>query len=334
MKRIAINGLGRIGRLILRHYIKQNPADLEIVAANDLVPADDLAYLIRYDSAHGRAPFEVQPTAKGLRLGDREIQLTAGKNPDELPWKKLGVDIVFECTGRFTGREAAAAHLRAGARRVVIGAPSKDADLTVVLGVNQGAFDPARHQIISNASCTTNSLVPPLKVLLDNFGVEMAMVTTVHAYTATQGLVDHPEKKKIRGRAAAVNLIPTSTGSDAATVQVLPELAGRLRALAVRAPVLDGAITDISAVLEKPVTVDSVNGVLRKAADQGPLVGILGYSEEDLVSSDIIGDTRSSIVHAQSTRTVNDRMVKIQCWYDNEGAYARRMLDLASRLPL
>ena len=334
MKRIAINGLGRIGRLILRHYITQNPADLEIVAANDLVPADDLAYLIRYDSAHGRAPFEVQATATGLRLGDREIQLTAGKNPEELPWEKLGVDVVFECTGRFTAREAAAAHLRAGARRVVIGAPSKDADLTIVLGVNHGDFDPARHQIISNASCTTNSLVPPLKVLQDNFGVEMAMVTTVHAYTATQGLVDHPEKKKIRGRAAAVNLIPTSTGSDAATVQVLPELTGRLRALAVRAPVLDGAITDISAVLEKSVTVDSVNGALRRAADQGPLVGILGYSEEDLVSSDIIGDTRSSIVHAQSTRTVKDRMVKIQCWYDNEGAYARRMLDLASRLPL
>jgi glyceraldehyde 3-phosphate dehydrogenase len=333
MKRIAINGLGRIGRLILRHYMNEPADEVEIIAANDLVPTDDLAYLIRYDSAHGRAPFPIEATPDSLRLGEREIKISAVKDPAELPWQALGVDVVYECTGRFTAREAAAAHLKAGARRVVIGAPSKDADFTVIVGVNEDAFDPARHQVISNASCTTNSLVPPMKVLLDSFGVDMAMVTTVHAYTATQGTVDHPAKKKIRGRAAAVNLIPTSTGSDVATVQVLPALEGRLRALAVRAPVIDGAITDISAVLAKSVTVESVNAAFREAA-AGPLAGILGYSEEELVSSDIIDDLHSSTVHALSTRVVAERMVKVQCWYDNEAAYARRMLDLALRLPL
>ena len=334
MKRIAINGLGRIGRLILRHYMSESRGDVEIVAANDLVPPDDLAYLIRYNSVHGRAPFSVEATDNGLKLDDRQIRVTAVKDPAELPWNDLGVEVVFECTGRFTEREASARHLRAGARRVVIGAPSKDADFTVIMGVNQHAFDPAKHQIISNASCTTNSLVPPMKVLLDLFGVEMAVVTTVHAYTATQGLVDHPEKKKIRGRAAAINLVPTSTGSDIATIQVLPELTDRLRALAIRAPVVDGAITDISAMLAKPVTVGAVNEALREAAAEGPLAGILGYTEEELVSSDIIDDLHSSIVHAQSTRVVRERMVKIQCWYDNEAAYARRMLDIAVRLPL
>ncbi|MGB8365534.1 MAG: type I glyceraldehyde-3-phosphate dehydrogenase [Rhizomicrobium sp.] len=334
MKRIAINGLGRIGRLILRHYMNEPIGEVEIVAANDLVPSDDLAYLVRYDSVHGRAPFSVEATPDGLKLNDRQIRITATRDPAELPWKALGIEVVFECTGRFTQREAAAHHLRAGARRVVIGAPSKDADFTVIMGVNHHAFDPQTHQIISNASCTTNSLVPPMKVLLDRFGVEMAMVTTIHAYTATQGLVDHPEKKKIRGRAAAINLVPTSTGSDIATIQVLPELTDRLRALAIRAPVIDGAITDISAVLAKPVTTQAVNEAFREAAREGPLAGILGYSEEDLVSSDIIGDLRSSIVHAQSTRVVGERMVKVQCWYDNEAAYARRMLDVALRLPL
>ncbi|AOV18498.1 type I glyceraldehyde-3-phosphate dehydrogenase [Acidihalobacter aeolianus] len=333
MKRIAINGLGRIGRLILRHYMDLSDGQVEIVAANDLVPTDDLAYLIRYDSAHGRAPFVVEAAPESLKLNGREIMISAIKDPAQLPWKDLGVDVVYECTGLFTARDAAAAHLAAGARRVVIGAPSKDADMTVIVGVNERVFDPARHQIISNASCTTNSLVPPMKVLLDHFGVEMAMVTTVHAYTATQGTVDRPAKKKIRGRAAAVNLIPTSTGSDIATVQVLPELEGRLRALAIRAPVIDGAITDITALLKKPATAESLNSTFREAA-AGPLAGILGYSEDDLVSSDIIGDLHSSILHAQSTRVVGERMVKLQCWYDNEAAYARRMLDLALRLPL
>ncbi len=334
MKRVAINGLGRIGRLVLRHYVSESPSDVEIVAANDLVPPEDLAYLIRRDSAHGRAPFDVEPQANGLTLGDRLVTTTAVKDPSELPWRELGVEIVLECTGRFTGRESAARHLDAGARRVVIGAPSRDADLTVIMGVNQESFDPDRHHIISNASCTTNSLVPAMKVLLQTFGVEMALATTVHAYTATQSLVDRPDKKAIRGRAAGVNLVPTSTGSDMATVQVLPELRDRLRAMAIRAPVIDGSITDISAVLTKSATEQSVNDAFRQAAETRPLAGILGYSEEDLVSSDIIGDLRSSIIQGQSTRVVKDKMVKVQCWYDNEAAYARRLLDLALALPL
>ncbi len=334
MKRIAINGLGRIGRLILRHYISESPSDVEIVAANDLVPPEDLAYLIRRDSTHGRAPFDVEARANGLKLSDRLVTTTAVKDPTELPWRELEVEIVFECTGRFTDRESAARHLDAGARRVVIGAPSKNPDLTVIMGVNQQSFDPERHQIISNASCTTNSLVPTMKVLLQNFGVEMALVTTVHAYTATQALVDRPDKKTIRGRAAGVNLVPTSTGSDMATIQVLPELKDRLRAMAIRAPVIDGSITDISAVLTKDATEQSVNSVFQHAAEMPPLAGILGYSEEDLVSSDIVGDLRSAIIQAQSTRVVKGKMVKLQCWYDNEAAYARRMLDLALALPL
>ena len=334
MKRVAINGVGRIGRLILRHYMTEAPQNVEIVAINDLASAGDLAYLLRHDSVHGRAPFGVETTPTGLKLDGREIRLTAIKNPAELPWRDLKVEVVLECTGRFTARNLAAQHLGAGARRVVIGAPSKDADITIIMGVNHDAFDPRKHLVISNASCTTNSLVPAMKVLLDNFGVEMAMVTTVHAYTASQSLVDHPAKRGIRGRAAAVNLVPTSTGSDVATTQVLPELTDRLRALAIRAPVADGAITDICAVVTRAASVESVNQAFRDAAEKAPLAGILGYSEEALVSSDIIGDLRSSILHAQSTRVLKEKMIKIQCWYDNEGAFARRMLDLALTLPL
>jgi len=327
MTRIAINGLGRIGRLVLRHYMEMHPERLEIVAANDLVSTDDLAYLIKYDSAHGKASFTIQATPESLQLGDRKIRITAITDPHKLPWKELGVDVVLECTGRFIHRQDAAG-------RVVISAPSPDADFTVVLGVNDGDFDPDHHRIISNASCTTNSLVPVMKVLLDNFGVEMALVTTIHAYTATQGLVDKPAKKAIRGRAAAVNLIPTSTGSDIAATKVLPELEGRLRAVAVRAPVIDGALTDINAVLRSRVSVDDINDAFRQAAESGPLAGILGYSEENLVSSDIIDDPRSGIVHALSTRIVQERMAKVQVWYDNEFGYSRRLFEVAAKLPL
>ncbi|HEB51599.1 MAG TPA: type I glyceraldehyde-3-phosphate dehydrogenase [Desulfobulbus sp.] len=332
MTRLAINGLGRIGRLVLRHYMEETPQGVEIVAANDLVPTRDLAYLLKYDSVHGRARFPVTATNDGLRLGDRAIRITAITEPDRLPWRELDVDVVLECTGRFVHRRDAARHLDAGAGRVVISAPSPDADYTVVMGVNDDGYDPDRHRVISNASCTTNSLAPAMKVLLDNFGVDMALVTTIHAYTATQGLVDRPAKKPIRGRAAAVNLIPTSTGSDKATAMVLPALKGRLRAIAVRAPVADGALTDINALLARNVTEDEVNEAFRRAAGQPPLQGILGYSEEELVSSDIIGDPRSGIVHALSTRVVQGRMAKVQVWYDNEYGYSRRLFELASRL--
>ena len=332
MTRIAINGLGRIGRLVLRHFMENAPDGVELVAANDLVPTDNLAYLIKYDSVHGRAPFTVTATEKTLQLGDKTIQVTALTDPEELPWRELGIDVVLECTGRFTRRQDAARHLQAGAGRVLISAPSPDADYTIVMGVNDFGYDPDRHKILSNASCTTNSLAPAMKVLLDNFGVEMALVTTIHAYTATQGMVDRPAGKPIRGRAAAVNLIPTSTGSDIATSRVLPELEGRLRAIAVRAPVPDGALTDINAVLCRDVTVDSVNQAFRKAATEGPMVGILGYSEDELVSSDILDDPRSGIVNALSTRVVQGKMVKVQVWYDNEFGYSRRLLDVAALL--
>ncbi len=333
MKRVAINGLGRIGRMVLRHFMDAAPKDVEIAAVNDLVPPENLAYLIKYDSVHGRAPFAVEAEGDIIHLGGSDLKVFAKKDPAQLPWKDLGVDAVIECTGFFTKRALAAKHLEAGARRVVISAPSHDADFTVIIGVNEHEFDPEHHQIISNASCTTNSLVPPLKVLLDNFGIERAMVTTVHAYTGTQGLVDKPAKKPIRGRAAAVSLIPTTTGSDVATTVVLPALKNRLRALAIRVPVPDGAITDIVADLNKTVTVDNVNGAF-KAASEGPMGGILGYTEEELVSADIIGDPHSGIVHGLSTMVVQGSMVKVQVWYDNEFGYSRRLLDTIERLPV
>jgi glyceraldehyde-3-phosphate dehydrogenase type I len=333
MKRVAINGLGRIGRMVLRHYMERRPKDVELVAANDLVPPDDLAYLLKYDSVHGRAPFPVSPSGDGISIGDVSLKIYAERDPAQLPWKKLGVDVVIESTGLFTKRELAAKHLEAGARRVIISAPSPDADITIIIGVNEGQFRPEQHKVISNASCTTNSLVPPLKVMLDKFGIERALVTTVHAYTGTQGLVDKPAKKKIRGRAAAVSLIPTTTGSDIATTMVLPELKGRLRALAIRAPIPDGAITDIVADLKKAVTVKDLNGAF-KAASEGPMKGILGYTEEELVSADIIDDPHSGIVHALSTIVVQENMVKIQVWYDNEFGYSRRLLDTIALLPV
>jgi glyceraldehyde 3-phosphate dehydrogenase len=333
MKRLAINGLGRIGRMVLRHFMDAAPKDVEIAAVNDLVPPENLAYLIKYDSVHRRAPFAVEAEGDIIHLGGSDLKVFAKKDPGQLPWKDLGVDAVIECTGFFTKRELAAKHLEAGARRVVISAPSHDADFTVIIGVNEHEFDPEHHQIISNASCTTNSLVPPLKVLLDNFGIERAMVTTVHAYTGTQGLVDKPAKKPIRGRAAGVSLIPTTTGSDVATTVVLPALKNRLRALAIRVPVPDGAITDIVAELNETVTVDNVNGAF-KAASEGPMGGILGYTEEELVSADIIGDPHSGIVHGLSTMVVQGSMVKVQVWYDNEFGYSRRLLDTIERLPV
>jgi glyceraldehyde-3-phosphate dehydrogenase type I len=333
MKKVAINGLGRIGRMVLRHYMEMRPKEVELVAANDLVPPDDLAYLLKYDSVHGRAPFPVSPSGDGISIGDVSLKIYAERDPAQLPWKKLGVDVVIESTGLFTKRKLAAKHLEAGARRVIISAPSPDADITIIIGVNEGQFRPEQHRVISNASCTTNSLVPPLKVMIDNFGIERALVTTVHAYTGTQGLVDKPARKKIRGRAAAVSLIPTTTGSDIATTMVLPELKDRLRALAIRAPIPDGAITDIVADLKKSVTVKDLNGAF-KAASEGPMKGILGYTEEELVSADIIDDPHSGIVHALSTIVVQDSMVKIQVWYDNEFGYSRRLLDTIALLPV
>lgn len=328
MKKIAINGLGRIGRLILREYVRNRPANLELVAVNDLVSADNIAYLMKYDSVHGRFEHDVKILGDQLLIDDLKINFYHLADPHDLPWDKLGVDLVIDCTGVFTHHDKAAFHQQAGAKKVLISAPSETADLTLVVGVNNDMYDPARHSIVSNASCTTNSLAPPLKVLDSLFGIDSVMATTVHAYTISQGMVDEPNKKMIRGRAGAINIIPTSTGSDKATEKVLPQLKGKVSALALRVPVPDGAITDIVAVLKKNATKEEINAALKTAAE-GAMDGILGYCDEPIVSSDIIGDPRSGIVHALSTRVVNGNHAKVQVWYDNEHGYACRMLDAA-----
>jgi len=324
----AINGLGRIGRMVLRRAVKHPPENLEIVAVNDLTPIDELAYLIRFDSVHGRAKFPVEFETGHLRCGTHALTVLGEKDPANLPWRDLNVDIVLECTGLFRGRDSAAKHIDSGARKVIISAPSDDVDLTVVLGVNEDRYDPAVHHVISNASCTTNSLAPAAKVLNDTFGVEYLLATTVHAYTASQSLVDKAMRKRRRGRAGAVSLIPTTTGAAEATIRVIPELKGRMDAIAIRAPIPDGAITDIVAHLRDPVTVESVVEAFRKAA-AGPMKGILACSEDELVSADIIGDAHSSIFDIPSTRVVGDHAVKVLIWYDNEYGYAARLLDLA-----
>ncbi len=329
MKKVAINGFGRIGRMVLSGYLTDPPGNIEIVAVNDPKPPETLAYLLKYDSVHGRAPFPVEAGQGSLRLGEREVAVLGDRNPATLPWSDLGVDLVLECTGRFTDRNDAAQHLEAGASRVVISAPSENADLTVVLGVNEEAYDPAGHVVVSNASCTTNALAPAAKVLNDAFGVDHLTATAIHAYTATQALVDKAAKKVRRGRAAAVSLIPTTTGAAVATTRVLPELAGKMDAIAVRAPIPDGSIIDIVAELQREATADEVNAAMKKAAE-GRMQGILSYTEEYLVSADIIGDTHSGIVDGRSTGVVDGRMARVMVWYDNEYGYARRMVDLAS----
>jgi glyceraldehyde-3-phosphate dehydrogenase type I len=328
MKKIAINGLGRIGRMVLRNYLLNPPANVEIVAANDLTPIDELVYLIQYDSVHGRAVFPVKAGSDYIQIGPHKLAILTEKDPEKLPWGVQGVDVVLECTGLFRRREDAARHLTAGASKVIISAPSESADLTIVLGVNEKLYDAQMHHIISNASCTTNSLAPAVKVLHDTFEVEYLMVTTIHAYTASQALIDKATRKRRRGRAAAVSLIPTSTGAAKATALVIPELKGRMDAIAVRAPIPDGAITDIVAYLKKDVTVETVNAAFKNASEEA-LKGILDYSEDEIVSADIIGDTHSGIVDASSTRVIMNRVVKVLVWYDNEYGYSRRLLELS-----
>ncbi|WP_292406979.1 MULTISPECIES: type I glyceraldehyde-3-phosphate dehydrogenase [unclassified Methanoculleus] len=329
MKKVAINGFGRIGRQVLRNYLTDPPGNIEIVAINDLITTDQFVYLTKYDSVYGRAPFPIEPGADHIRFGSKEIRVLHEKEPARLPWKDLGVEIVLECTGRFTRREGAAKHLDAGASRVVISAPSSDADVTVVLGVNEESYDPAKHIVISNASCTTNALAPAAKVLNDAFGVEHLMAITVHAYTASQALIDRAAKKPRRGRAAAVSLIPTSTGAAAATCRTIPELIGKMDAVAIRAPVPDGSVIDIVAELKRDVTRDEVNAAMKKAAE-GRMKGFLAYTEDPIVSADIVGDPHSGIVDGEITNVVGGKMARVLVWYDNESAYAKRMVDIAS----
>ncbi|WP_457599303.1 type I glyceraldehyde-3-phosphate dehydrogenase [Hydrogenimonas sp.] len=327
-KRVAINGLGRIGNQVLRHFIHALPDNCEIVAANTS-SVEDAAYLLKYDSVHGRADFSIETVGnEKLVIDGHEIAIVSSHDPLKLPWKALGIDIVLECTGHFTEGSAAAQHIAAGAKKVIISAPGKNVDKTFVLGVNHAEYDDAKHHVVSNASCTTNSLAPAMKVLEEAFGVEYAMITTTHAYTSSQTTVDKRAKKRRRGRAAAVNIIPTTTGAAVATTEVIPALKGKMEAMALRVPVPDGAITEIVALLRRDVTADAVNDAFAKAA-AGELKGILDITFDEVVSTDILGNRHSSIVDGLSTSTVGPRMVKVLAWYDNEYGYSQRLLELA-----
>ncbi|ADV46713.1 type I glyceraldehyde-3-phosphate dehydrogenase [Nitratifractor salsuginis] len=330
MKKVAINGLGRIGKMVLWHYVTNKPENVEIVVANGgSGTPEDLAYMLKFDSMHGRFPAEISYDDTSLTVGGQKIAIVDERDPAKLPWAEMGIDIVLECTGHFTDRDGAAKHLEAGAKKVLISAPGKNVDLTVVLGVNQDQYDPAQHHIVSNASCTTNSLAPAMKVLEERFGVEDAHITTTHAYTSSQVTIDKKKPgKHRRGRAAAVNIIPTTTGAAKATVEVLPELQGKMTAMALRVPVADGAITEIVANLKKETTVEELNAAFEEAA-KGELKGILEFSTEELVSSDILGNPHSSIIDGLSTQVLNGKMVKVMAWYDNEFGYSGRLLELA-----
>jgi glyceraldehyde 3-phosphate dehydrogenase len=325
--RIAINGFGRIGRLVFRHIMEDNNG-LEVVAINDIAPLENLAYLLRYDSVHNK-PKQTISTQDGiLRWGSKDVRFLSERDPADLPWEEMKVDLAIEASGLFTKREDASKHLKAGARRVLVTAPAKGADITICMGVNNEKYKPDEHKIVSNASCTTNCLAPVAKVLDDTFGIKTGFLTTVHAYTSSQAIVDAPNKKMRRGRSAAVSIVPTTTGAAIATTKVLPQLEGKMDGLAMRVPVADGSIIDFVAETEKPVTVDKVNQAFREAAENG-MKGILGITEDELVSADIIDSTFSALVDAQSTMTLGEHTVKVLAWYDNEWGYARRVVDLA-----
>jgi glyceraldehyde 3-phosphate dehydrogenase len=325
--RVAINGFGRIGRNVLRAAKKAGVTDLDFVAVNDLTDPGTLAHLLRYDSVHGKYPGTVEVGDNSLVVDGDEIKVFAEKDPAALPWKQLGVDIVIESTGRFTSRDAAAKHLQAGARKVIISAPAKNEDITIVLGVNQEKYDPAKHDVISNASCTTNCLAPVVKVLLDEFGFKRGLMTTVHSYTNDQQILDLPHKDLRRARAAGMSIIPTTTGAAKATALVIPEVKGKIDGVAMRVPTPDVSIVDLTAELEKDVTIQQVNDALRAAAD-GRMKGILAYTEEELVSVDYTGNPNSSIVDGASTAVLSG-LVKVLAWYDNEWGYSNRCVDLA-----
>lgn len=328
--RIAINGFGRIGRLVFRHILESNNG-LDIVAINDIAPLENLAYLLRYDSVHNR-PKETITTQDGtLRWGSKEVRFLSERNPENLPWEEMEVDLAIEASGLFTKHEDASRHLKAGARRVLVTAPAKGADITICVGVNDEKYQPDEHKIVSNASCTTNCLAPVAKVLDDTFGIKTGFLTTVHAYTSSQAIVDAPNKKMRRGRSAAVSIVPTTTGAAIATTKVLPQLEGKMDGLAMRVPVADGSIIDFVAETEKAVTVEKVNQAFREAAENG-MKGILGITDEELVSADIVDSTYSALIDAQSTMTLGGHTVKVLAWYDNEWGYARRVADLAHQM--
>ena len=327
--KLGINGFGRIGRLVFRAAM--NRSDVEVVAINDLTDAATMAHLLAYDSVHGKLPVAVTGKDGTIEVGGKTVAVTSIRDPAKLEWKDLGVDIVAECTGLFTDKESTSKHLAAGAKKVIISAPAKNPDITIVLGVNGNSYDPRKHHIISNASCTTNCLAPVAKVLLESFGIRCGLMTTIHSYTGDQRLLDFPHKDLRRARAAALSMIPTTTGAAKAVSLVLPELTGKLNGLAIRVPTPNVSIVDFVATIEKSgVTVADVNGALKEAA-QGSLSGILSYCDLPLVSSDFNGSAYSSIVDAISTFVVQD-MVKVMSWYDNETGYSTRMVDLAAMI--
>lgn len=326
--RIAINGFGRIGRAVFR-LAWQRPADMQIVAVNDLTDPATLAHLLKYDSVHGIWNQDISVTENGFRCGAQEIRVLAEKDPAQLKWGELGVDIVIESTGRFTERDKAALHLAGGAKKVLISAPAKNEDITIVMGVNQEKYNPATHQVISCASCTTNCLSPVAKVLHQNLGIQRGMMTTVHSYTNDQQILDLPHKDLRRARAAAMSIIPTTTGAAKAVALVLPELKGKLHGMAMRVPTPNVSVVDLVAEVSRPTTREEVNSLLREAAE-GPLKGIMAYSEAPLVSRDYNGNPHSSIVDGLSTMVVEGTMVKVIAWYDNEWGYSNRVVDTAA----
>jgi glyceraldehyde 3-phosphate dehydrogenase len=329
--RIGINGFGRIGRQVLKIMEDEYPQELQVVALNDLYPTDILAHLYKYDSNYGRFEGEVEAREGGLTIDGQEIKVFAEKDPANLPWGDLGVEIVIEATGVFRDGEKAAAHIDGGAKKVIITAPAKpasSADLTVVLGVNGDWYDPDQHHVVSNASCTTNCLAPVAKVVHDSFGIQHGLMTTIHSYTNDQRILDLPHKDWRRARAAALNIIPTTTGAAKALALVIPDLEGKFDGFALRVPTGTVSIVDFVATVNQDVTVEQVNQAL-KAAAEGPMHGILGFSEEPLVSMDYKGDPRSSIVDAALTQVMGGRQVKVVAWYDNEWGYSARVADLA-----
>jgi glyceraldehyde 3-phosphate dehydrogenase len=326
--RVGINGFGRIGRQVVRAAKLQGVAELDIVAVNDLTDTKTLAHLFKYDSVHRTYAGDVSAGDNTITIDGDEMRVLAEKEPSKLPWKELGVDIVLESTGRFTEGSQAQKHIDAGARKVIISAPAKNEHITVCLGVNEDKYDPKKHHIISNASCTTNCLVPMVKVVRDNFGFVRGSMVTVHSYTNDQNILDLPHKDLRRARAAALSIIPTTTGAAKATSLVIPEVKGKIDGIAIRVPTPDVSFTDLTVVVDKPVTVDQVNDAFRKAAASGPLEGILAYTDEELVSSDFIGDPHSCIIDGKSTNVVDGLLLKVSGWYDNEWGYSSRCVDL------
>jgi glyceraldehyde 3-phosphate dehydrogenase len=324
--KVGINGFGRIGRNFYRAVLKRG-AKVDIVAVNDLTDAKTLAHLLKYDSVHKVLEAEVRASDAGISVDGKEFKVLAERDPGALPWKDLGVDVVIESTGFFTDATKAKAHIDAGAKKVIISAPAKGEDITIVMGVNDDQYDPAKHNVISNASCTTNSVVPLAKVLRDNFGIDRGFLTTVHAYTNDQNLLDLMHKDLRRARASAINIVPSSTGAAKATSLAIPELKGKLDGMSLRVPVPDGSVSDLVCILDREVTVDEVNSAFEKAAGEGPLKGYLRYTEDPIVSSDIVGDPHSCIVDGLSTMAIGN-LVKVLGWYDNEWGYSNRLVDL------